>query len=609
MYPLRRLRQDIKLVSVPPSIPLFKRIVGIAVTSNSYEQDVELRVLLYIKLDRLDLLFKWADALSRTVYENTELHYRMHQLSSLIRKYPLDPGLTGFDPELAARQAFTKAERRCERYNRVFSLRNIGKGKTINYELNTARNWIAYVLGITPDIRSIYNKMDFTEGASLGVHGNATNLARKLSSERWSVNPACVPYFFGGLAHNFHLTEYLLDDSHGQKAVCLDGHELWSRFTTRLEDVRYNKISFVPKTAKTHRAIAVEPLGNTFVQHGIDGEIRSRLLRVGLDLRDQGKNQELAYLGSIEQNDPYCTIDLSSASDTLATEVVRNLLPPDWFDLLNQTRSPSYQIDGTIKRYHKFVSMGNGFCFPLQTLIFASACHAAAVTSKLKPDFRVYGDDIIVRRSVFPVVIKLLKRLGFTPNPKKTFSTGPFRESCGADWHSGEDVRPIFWNNHLVNLGDFFSFHNESMRRSYRQYVYFEEIRNYLRELVPSRVRLVSVYPGLGLTEPVDALRIADLFGLKDTTHFDFNQYKSMSPSNSTFWVEQDEYLHSPLTTYDISTQSWRSYGLRSSAKGDVRMIEDSRGSSLCLMAGLRGASSAKPFTLRYSAQNKVALI
>lgn len=424
MYPLKRLRQDIKLAMLPPQIPLFKRIVGIAVTSNSYEVDVELRVLLYLKLDRFDLLFVWADALSQTVYENADLHYRMHQLSALIRKYPLADSLTGLNPEKAARESFARAERRCERYNQVFRARNLGRGKTMNYELNTARNWIKYVLGETPNLTSILDKMDFTEGASLGVHGNATNLARKLRATSWSVNPLSAPYFLSGVLRNYHLTELLLDDSRGSSIFCLDLDELHKRFTNRLEAVRYNKISFVPKTAKTHRAIAVEPLGNTFVQHGIDSELRALLKRVNLDLRNQKINQELAYLGSIEQEDPYCTIDLSSASDTLATEVVRNLLPPDWFNLLNCTRSPNYQIDGVVKPYHKFVSMGNGFCFPLQTLIFASVCHAAAVTSHHKPDFRVYGDDIIVRRSIFPTVLQFLKRLGFTPNPRKTFSLG-----------------------------------------------------------------------------------------------------------------------------------------------------------------------------------------
>jgi hypothetical protein len=236
-----------------------------------------------------------------------------------------------------------------------------------------------------------------------------------------------------------HIWELLLGSP-----VCFDRDLFAEAFDRRVVLTNANKIHMVPKTAKTHRSIAIEPLLNGYVQKGIDQYLRRRLKRYwSMDLADQSRNQLLAQLGSEGGSNPFATIDLASASDSISIEVVRELLPPDWFLLLNATRSTHCQVGDTELRYEKFASMGNGFCFPLETLIFASIVHSVYAETGDR-GYAVYGDDIIVRQSAALLVIERLHYLGFRVNVEKTFIHGPFRESCGADFFEGENIRPYY---------------------------------------------------------------------------------------------------------------------------------------------------------------------
>lgn len=77
-----------------------------------------------------------------------------------------------------------------------------------------------------------------------------------------------------------------------------------------------NKIVTVPKSSKTERVIAVEPLINGFIQKGLGRCIRSRLMKRGVNLLDQTINQHYAREGSL--HGVLATLDLEMASDTLA---------------------------------------------------------------------------------------------------------------------------------------------------------------------------------------------------------------------------------------------------------------------------------------------------
>lgn len=92
------------------------------------------------------------------------------------------------------------------------------------------------------------------------------------------------------------------------------------------------------KNAKTDRPICIEPHLNMVLQKMYGGVISKRLQRFGIDTRTQHSvNVKLAKSCSIDGQ--MATIDLSSASDTISSELVRNLLPDDWFNTLNNIRS------------------------------------------------------------------------------------------------------------------------------------------------------------------------------------------------------------------------------------------------------------------------------
>ncbi len=219
-----------------------------------------------------------------------------------------------------------------------------------------------------------------------------------------------------------------------------------------------SKLSFVPKSNDICRTICTEPTLNMWFQRAYSHQIETVLLdRFNIDLgRQPDINRELARIGS--RDDSFSTIDLASASDSISLGLLRDILPREVMCLLMCLRSPFTLLpSGDRCELHMVSSMGNGFTFSLQTLIFS--CMVEAVYSVYgialhKPiasgrslalgNFSVFGDDIIVEKLAFQPLCRLLNICGFKVNDTKSFSIGPFRESCGADFLYGTNVRPVF---------------------------------------------------------------------------------------------------------------------------------------------------------------------
>jgi len=185
-----------------------------------------------------------------------------------------------------------------------------------------------------------------------------------------------------------------------------------------------------------------------FYQLGLGSIIERRLREVyKLDFKTQPElNSELARVGS--ESGRFATIDLSSASDSLSVGVLRQILPREFFAWLMCLRVPATKLpDGRLVTLNMISTMGNGFTFPLETLIFtavvASAYRVAGIPRK-RGQWGVFGDDIIVETEVSRHVIRLLHILGFKVNTDKTFIEGPFRESCGGDFFLGHPVRGVY---------------------------------------------------------------------------------------------------------------------------------------------------------------------
>lgn len=210
----------------------------------------------------------------------------------------------------------------------------------------------------------------------------------------------------------------------------------------------FNRVEFVPKSWKTHRTIACEPEGNSFLQACFDSYVRKPLrLRFGVDLKEQDRNQELALKASIDGS--LATIDLEAASDSVSLNLVHLLFPRDWAKFLVDIRSPygrlrhpsdtSSMIVRRAIRYEKFASMGNGSTFPVETLVFAAACKALG-----SKEYAVYGDDIIIETGKVPDLRSLLAVLGFVVNENKSHDSGYYRESCGLHAYKGRVITPLY---------------------------------------------------------------------------------------------------------------------------------------------------------------------
>jgi hypothetical protein len=142
----------------------------------------------------------------------------------------------------------------------------------------------------------------------------------------------------------------------------------WSFVPWAFSEVDLCRVTTVPKSSKTDRVIAIEPTGNIYLQTGVGGFFRRCLKRRGIDLDDQEINQGYA-AKALEL--ALATLDLKAASDTVSVELVYELLPPDWAFALDALRSHwALKPSGERVRLEKWSSMGNGFTFELETLIF-----------------------------------------------------------------------------------------------------------------------------------------------------------------------------------------------------------------------------------------------
>ena len=218
----------------------------------------------------------------------------------------------------------------------------------------------------------------------------------------------------------------------------------------------------VPKKSDIDRCACKEPDINMYLQKGVGRHIRRRLLRSGINLNDQSINRRLAQIGSLDGS--LATIDLSAASDSVTISCVEALLPRDWFLYLSDIRSQNVEVDGTFVRTEMFSSMGNGFTFELESLIFYALMRTTAYFEGFRGVISVYGDDLIIPSGMYEAASWILGEFGFSLNPEKSYATGPFRESCGGHYHNGVDVTPFYLKRPATHLTDVIRIANQFRR-------------------------------------------------------------------------------------------------------------------------------------------------
>lgn len=295
--------------------------------------------------------------------------------------------------------------------------------------ISFARRLIVDVIGETPPIEALIGS--FSGGASTSRLRTESHTASKYAGKA-HVTPRCLEYF------------KLLEDE----------IPLWlgDGCLLEIQEVAGNVLFTVPKKTDIDRVACKEPDINMFLQKGIGSHFRRGLLRQGINLNDQTKNRSLARVGSIDNS--LSTLDLSSASDSVSRELVFQLLPVTWYTLLDAVRSPVTIIDGVEHRNEMFSSMGNGFTFELESLIFWALTKTTAYCEGVRGVISVYGDDIICPRGIAHELSWVLNYFGFQVNPDKSHISGPFRESCGGHYYNGFDVTPFYIRKPVDSLID-----------------------------------------------------------------------------------------------------------------------------------------------------------
>lgn len=260
------------------------------------------------------------------------------------------------------------------------------------------------------------------------------------------------------------LQEYFPFDMYGIPSPCIiEGREIWSKVEFVEPDAEPPvRVITVPKTLKTPRIIAIEPVCNQYIQQALMEAFVEKLeSKPGaflghVNFTDQGVNRELAQLGSKGAN--LATMDLSEASDRVHKSLVYLMLSsaPAVRDAVFACRSTTAMLpSGVTVPLSKFASMGSALCFPMEAMVFFTLCVLGRLVARNTPitpknarkaaeGVYVYGDDLIVPKGEVSVIAACLEYFGLKVNSSKTFEKGLFRESCGMDAYAGEQVTPVY---------------------------------------------------------------------------------------------------------------------------------------------------------------------
>jgi len=233
---------------------------------------------------------------------------------------------------------------------------------------------------------------------------------------------------------------------------------LWPGFTRELfrvnprHSLRYaekgsrpvSRVTVVPKDFKGPRIICIEPKEFQFAQQGLmkllyDLLTRHPLTRTAINFEDTNPSRRLCFRLDVG------TIDLKDASDNLSLVLARLVLPRWLFKLVTRYRVTNVRYNKLTWRPNCLATMGNAFCFPLQTVIFWAIAQATAVRSRwingtpTRP-LRVFGDDIIVPLQASSRLLEVLTGCGLVVNDAKTCTKTLVKESCGMWVYAGVEI-------------------------------------------------------------------------------------------------------------------------------------------------------------------------
>lgn len=386
---------------------------------------------LFAKAVQHPVIPEWCE---ETLDSDIDLFRREYLAYNLVRKFQ------GFEfRTLSQRQAvcwekWKNAEESCLLVNDLGRTYSQIDGHKLPLELviQRARAYINQVLG-PYSIDKWMGRCSFSGGSTTSrKRQNGHPLLKYTSIGRNNVTRKALPYAVTAIKGNQNwFYSYL----------CKYGPDPRDWFTVVNEGRGFS----VPKDWGTERPCEKQSDMNVYLQKGVGSYIRDQLKNFRVNLNSQWLNQHYAMIGSATGS--LCTIDLSNASGSIAIGLVRDLVHPEWFDVLCQLRTEVAILpDGSVHELEQFSGMGNGFTFELESLIFWALTRACQDCTTDLEDRRlaIFGDDIVVHHSVAPLLYSVFKYVGFTVNATKSYTTGGFRESCGKHYLFGRDVTPFF---------------------------------------------------------------------------------------------------------------------------------------------------------------------
>lgn len=380
-----------------------------------------------------------------------------------------------------------------------------------------------------------FDQIEFPKGTEFEPTRGQNSIEARLSASRWTCTAdnfdlmAEVCYSHKALKRavrnrytnwfqreNFIITERQADlylyERFKKQSRCV-GQQIFAWKLSRVCKItRGSRFSTVPKNNEKRRPINIEPFGNILTQRAVGNHLKGEVLRLfNVDLNTlQDVHRE-----RIKNVNDIATIDLKNASDSISISLCEFLLPAHIMKMLHKVRSHFVLgPDGNFYLPRKISSMGNGFTFELMTLILTTLCR------ELDPEATVFGDDIIICRSKAEQCIALLSAVGLKVNVDKSFVDGPFRESCGGNYHLDEGYVESYDFTFPDNIGDCVSIWNKVMRLS-QLYPSFKQLKQTLFRSLPLSLRGGPDFSFLGC----DTLELKSSWNKDEVTHVDIPLY------------------------------------------------------------------------------------
>jgi hypothetical protein len=425
---------------------------------------------------------EWSDLLTELFglkvdprkYSDPMIYFWDNQLVKFLSKYPFE----GYEDvaEVNALETFLTCEENNARTNKMW--RQIDASHEDYSDIRRVSRRMKELMGPCPSVQDVIDKGGWGPGinADYDFDRFRTGPEYKFAATP-TLTPSIIPIASVVVA-SIPSWDSMLNAVHGR-------HE-------RFRLVPGNEFFTVPKKFKVNRGACAEAMLNVFLQKGVERVLLERLFDADhVNLRTSSMyNQVLAQVGST--TGIFCTVDLENASNNTCRTPVRAIVRHDWYRLLDALAStygllPSDLLkkagrllpgptDGTFHRYEMLSSMGNGFTFLIETLLFRAIVTSVVPGQWMRvhgsmeltwPHVAIFGDDLVFPSAYFAKVSHLLTLFGFTVNQSKTFADGPFRESCGKDYHTGVMVRPLYISKRLDSGEAIVSLANRVLRHAF----------------------------------------------------------------------------------------------------------------------------------------------